>query len=121
MIICLNDNQIFVLKKLLELSENNSGKKRIHFKKSELESIFNIEYSSVIDLLLSLKNTRFLDIPFQNKLQIDVSIYKEMIEEQLAQNAHYVRRHKEWPDNSVFIKKIPSGNMFGGGNDYDKE
>lgn len=114
MIICLSENQKTILRKLLTLSENNNGKKRIHFKKSELEVTFGLDYHRVMDLFYSLKNTRFLDIPFQNKLQIDVSIYKDMIEEQLAHNEHYVRKHKEWPDNSVFIKKTPSGNMFGG-------
>lgn len=121
MIIYLSENQKTILKKLLLLSENNGGKKRIHFKKSELESIFGFDIRQVIDIFLSLKNTRFLDIPFQNKLQIDVSIYKEMIEEQLACNAHYVRRHREWPDNSVFIKKTPLGDMFSGNETNDKE
>lgn len=121
MIICLSENQKTVLRKLLTLSENNGGKKRIHFKKAELESIFGFETHKVIDIFLSLKNTRFLDIPFQNKLQIDVSIYKEMIEEQLAHNAHYVRKHKEWPDNSVFIKKTSSGDMFGGSEVNEKK
>ena len=121
MIICLSENQKAVLRKLLVLSESNGGKKRIHFKKSELESIFGFETLQVIDVFLSLKNTRFLDIPFQNKLQIDVSIYKEMIEEQLVHNAHYVRKHKEWPDNSVFIKKTSSGDMFGGSEMNEKK
>lgn len=120
MIICLNENQMSVLRKMLELSEN-SGKKRIHFKKSELATIFNMDYHLIMELIISLKNTRFLDIPFQNKLQIDVSIYRDMIEEQLSKNAHYVRRHKEWPDNSVFIKKQSSGDMIGGNQVYEEK
>lgn len=96
MIICLDEYQIEVLQKLLSLSAEKDGKKRIHFKKNELAKTFDMDYYTIDDILYSLKVCRLIDIPFQNKYQIDVYVYKEMIEEQILKNRHYVKKHKDW-------------------------
>lgn len=96
MIICLDDYQKKVLNRLLEISKEKDGKKRIHFKKSELKNLFFMDLDVFYDVVHSLKTCRFIDIPFQNKLQIDIYLYTEMIEEQLHKNKFYVKKHKDW-------------------------
>ena len=104
MIICLNECQKNFLKCLLSLYYEREEKRRLHFKKSEIEELFNINYNCFSDIVYSLKISRFIDIPFENNLQIDIYIYKEMIEEQLDKNTRYVKVHKEWL-NSIFFDK----------------
>lgn len=107
MTIYLNDYQKQILKKLLEVSEENNGKKRLHFKKTEIEDIFDYEKQFLYDILFSLKSCRFIDIPFENNLQIDICIYREMIEEQLQINAHYVRRYKDYSKDTLHFSSKP--------------
>ena len=107
MIIYLEERKKTVLLRLLELYEANEGKKRLHFKKSELENIFSMELDNLYDTIDALVSCRFIEIPFENGKQIDICIYKEMIEEQLDNNKHYVRRYKEWGDAEKIFKTPP--------------
>ena len=108
MIIYLEESKKAVLSRLLALQEENESKKRLHFKKNELEDIFSIELNTFYDIIDSLVACRLIDIPFENGKQIDIYIYKEMIEEQLDNNKHYVRRYKEWGDAEKVFKTPPT-------------
>lgn len=105
MIIYLDDSKKHVLNKILNLYNENEQKKRIQIKKSELSRIFEMDESIVLGIIDALEVTRFIDVPFENKQQIAIIVYKDMIEEQLACNMNYVRKFKEWPDTNVFVKK----------------
>ena len=107
MTIYLNEYQKKVLKKLLSLSEENDSKKRLHFKKSDVESVFDLEKAFLKEILQSLKSCRFIDIPFENNLQIDIIIYKDMIEEQLQTNKSYVRRYKDYSNDELHFSSEP--------------
>ena len=105
MIIYLDENKKKVLKTLLLISQKNDGKKRLQILKNELCATFDMDEECIYDTIDALAVTRFLDISFENKQQIVVVIYKEMIEEQLDINKNYVRKYKEWPDESTFYSK----------------
>lgn len=102
MIICLNESQKDFLKNLLSIYYEREEKKRLHFKKNEIKDLFDIDYNHFVDIVHSLKISRFIDVPFENNLQIDIYVYKDMIEEQLEKNSRYVKTHKEWPSSTFF-------------------
>ena len=97
MLIYLDDYRKSVLKTLLDISDK-TDRKRLHFKKNELSEVFNMEYDLTDDIIYELWVLRFIDVPFENDKQIDIIIYKNMIEEQLNKNEGYVRKYKDWCD-----------------------
>lgn len=101
MTICLNESQVNVLEQLIFQFIQNNNKRRIHFKKNEIDEIFGISPSQFLEICKSLKTLRLIDIPFENNLQIDIYVYNEMIEEQLANNRSYRRVYKNWTDISL--------------------
>lgn len=107
MTIYLNENQKHVLKKLLSISEQSDNKKRLHFKKSDIEDIFTYDLVSLREILATLKACRLIDVPFENNMQIDIYIYREMIEEQLQINTSYVRRYKEYVNEEFRFSSKP--------------
>ena len=110
MLIYLDDYRKSVLKTLLDISDK-TDRKRLHFKKNELSEVFNMEYDLTDDIIYELQGDGvnigniLLDANGANKLakfvndkQIDIIIYKNMIEEQLNKNEGYVRKYKDWCD-----------------------
>jgi hypothetical protein len=95
MLIYLDECRKSVLTTLIEKS-NETNRKRLHFKKSELSSVFNMEYDLADNVIYELWVLRFIDVPFENNKQIDIIIFKDMIEEQLLKNETYVRKFKDW-------------------------
>ena len=97
MLIYLDDYRKSVLKTLLDISDK-TDRKRLHFKKNELSEVFNMGYDLTDDIIYELWVLRFIDVPFENDKQIDIIIYKNMIEEQLNKNEGYIRKYKDWCD-----------------------
>lgn len=102
MIIYLNENKKSVLKTLLNKQQTIEEQKgNLKFFKGDLEQVFQMNYETLACTLRSLRDCRFIDIPKETETYVEFFIYPEMIEEQLQSNQHYVRRYKEWTDDTT--------------------